>query len=241
MMLEIEGPKGSGKSYGATAVALFVRTYGRSKGLEAVAANFDIKDAGIEVDLPFLRVYSLQDLDDEWRVANGLAPLRKTLVIYDEAHKEIGARDWENLSGAIKNTFAESRKDENHLILITQVWKNLDVWARRLADEVWSASKFICWTFWWKAEVFDPEKGEVSGWSDLRVFRRPWHDLEPLHPFGGLLAMWELSGQVAGAYDSQHKIEVRNRKREKKSPDARAGTPAGPPPRSRAQDELPFE
>lgn len=213
MIIIVNGQIGSGKTYGAVANALLSARQDRK-----VALNWDVEADAIE-KAKITRFNGLKELDE--------LGVTGTDVYCDEAHKELGSRDWENLTPKLRNSFSESRKDDNHLIFISQEYKFLDVYVRRLAEEVWSVTRFLAWTIWWKAEKANPETGELTGWTDFRIFKRPWKDLERGHPFRQVLELWKFSKTIAGRYKSHEKTNLK-----KKSPEPQE-TPAGPPPAAR--------
>lgn len=203
MIVIVNGKIGTGKTYGAVAAALFKHEQGRK-----IALNWDL--TGLET--PLIRYDGLNELDDEWREKNGLEVIRGTDIYCDEAHKELGARDWEKLTPRLRNSFSESRKDDNNLIFVSQDYKFLDVYVRRLAEEVWTVGRMLCWTFWIKSEEANPESGELKGYAGIRIFRRPLRDLEHEHPFGGLFELWAISKRIAGIYDTHRKTVIKKKK-----------------------------
>jgi Zonular occludens toxin (Zot) len=217
MIIIVNGKIGTGKTYGAVAAAVFKQERGRQ-----IALNWEVNLEG----KTYVRYDGLNELDDEWREKNGMELLRGTDIYCDEAHKELGARDWEKLTPRLRNSFSESRKDDNNLIFVSQDYKFLDVYVRRLAEEVWTVGRMLCWTYWLKAKEANPETGELKGWMDIRIFRRPWHDLEHPHPFGDLWELWKVSKKIAGMYDTHRKIANQVKKHQKKI--AAAPPAAGP-------------
>jgi len=207
MIIIVNGKIGSGKTYGAVATALFKANAGRK-----VALNWDLENLTVTEANMVTRFYALKELEE--------LNIRNTDVYVDEAHKELGSRDWENLTPKLRNGFSESRKDDNHLIFVSQDYKFLDVYVRRLGEEVWTVFKILCWTIWLKSETANPESGELKGWNDVRIFRRPWKELEHGHPFGGLWDLWQFSKGVAGRFKTHQKTE----KHRPAAPAASAGT-----------------
>jgi len=211
MIIIVNGKIGSGKTYGAVAAALYKASQGRK-----VALNWDVLGQTAAEARLITRFYALKELEE--------LKIEHTDVYVDEAHKELGARDWENLTPKLRNGFSESRKDDNHLIFVSQDYKFLDVYVRRLGEEVWTVYKFLCWTVWVKAQTANPESGELKGWDDLRIFRRPWKELEHGYPFGGLWDLWHFSKGVAGRFKTHAKTE----KNRPAAPAAAAGTQSLP-------------
>lgn len=168
-------------------------------------------------------VYGLEDAD----------------IWHDEAQNTTGARDWESMPKKIRRWLSEHRHYGLNLIFLTQHYKFVDVYFRRLADHVFEVWRLLHLSFLSPCPDADSETGEAgrSAFLGLRSVRRPWKDLEQWWPIPTFLALWKRSAEIPATYNTRAKKEWKDGKPKKISPDRSApATPAAP----REQDPLPF-
>jgi len=171
-------------------------------------------------------LYGLEDID----------------ILADEAQNNAGARDWEALSKRTRNWLSHHRHFGNNLLFFTQHYKFVDVYIRRLAPKgVWSVWRLLNVTVAWPHPDADPESGE-KGRVDLfgvRLFIRPWRDLDHPWPVGGFWALLGLSRETPHLYMTRDKSTAKNLEPKKISPDA-AGAGSASPPAAKAPAKLPL-
>jgi hypothetical protein len=201
--LLIEGMKRTGKTYGGTTMirdcwdrgistasnwevalpswvlSLDVRGYQRG---EARRAQADARDCGWTGPIHFR-------YDEPVEIAG----VRSTVVFADEAQNSAGARDWESLPKWVRNWYSHLGHYDCVLVLLTQHYKFVDVYLRRLVgkDDVWTSGRLLNLTWWVPRPESDPDQGAVGGFDlvGLRLFIRPWKDLETVEAMG---AFWDL-------------------------------------------------
>jgi len=186
------GGIGSGKSYIGTTMARWVIENGRK-----VAHNWDIH-------------WNTEDrkLATRFNDISEVATLEDTDIFIDEAQATAGARDWEKLSPKIRNWLSQHRHYGCNLIFLSQHYKFVDVYVRRLCPEgTWSVFRLLNMTFAVERPESDPELGTLGGvdiWS-LRAFQRPWRDLDHPWPIGSFSDLLRLSKTTAGMYGTREK------------------------------------
>lgn len=219
------GEVGSGKTFGATAMALWLVRQGRR-----VAHNWHIDwPDEYKAQAVFFEEYSdlfgLEDID----------------IMADEAQNNAGARDWEALPKKVRNWLSHHRHFGNNLLFFTQHYKFVDVYIRRLAPKgVWHVFRLLNLTLAIPNPDADPETGEVGRHDMLgtRMFIRPWHDLDHPYPIGGFFALAAASREVPHLYQTRDKNTARNL--QKISPAAAGAGSASPPAAEKGPAKLPI-
>lgn len=204
------GEVGSGKTYAATTMAHWLMRKGRK-----VAVNWKLTaPAGMEHLLVYFEEYGelfgLEDID----------------ILADEAQSNAGARDWEALPKKTRNWLSHHRHYGNNLLFFSQHYKFVDVYIRRLAPKgYWSIFRVLNLTLAVPHPDADPETGE-PGRPDIlgmRMFIRPWHDLDHPWPIGGFFALLGLSRETPSLYLTRDKSTSQELAAKKISPAAAAG------------------
>lgn len=247
--LLFHGNVGTGKTFLATGMVLEGLQYrtqavnwdlttpkkAKEAGLEVVPI-IDLRGVGYKTGLlpkdggPYLIRYD--DLDEVYG-------LEDADIWHDEAQNTTGARDWESMPKKIRRWLSEHRHYGLNLIFLTQHYKFVDVYFRRLADHVFEVWRILHLSFLSPCPDADSETGEAgrSAFLGLRSVRRPWKDLEQWWPIPAFWALWRRSAEIPDAYNTRAKKEWKDEKPKKNSPD-RSAPPAAVAPRE--QDPLPF-
>jgi len=222
----IEGPKGTGKTFGATALVLrlleMALKYLKRRG-RGVAVNWDVVppkwaklvDLRKPKNLPknpegAKERYEREGICptlyrfDDW---SQLLKLEDVDIVSDEAQSAAGARDWEKMPKYVRNWLSHLRHFGVNLIALTQHYKFVDIYLRRLIGSrgVWSSWRIFNLTVWVHRSGADPETGEmkmpgIMDLLDFRLFVRPFRDLDAPSPICDFRSLLEWSRKVPEHY-----------------------------------------
>jgi len=90
-------------------------------------------------------------------------------IYTDEAQNTMGARDWESMPKSTRRWLSEHRHWGCNLIFLTQHYKFVDVYFRRLADHVWEVWRLFHLSFMSPCPEADPETGEPGRSEFLKL------------------------------------------------------------------------
>lgn len=245
--LIFEGPPGVGKTFSGTAIALVLLK--RRK----VAVNWNMtplegqrhvcvrwmdnhnkadKDGVIDdpCHLEHLSIAAVNSIPDavliryqEFNEADGLTDVD---VLNDEAQATAGARDWESMSKRTRLWLSMHRHFRTNLLFLTQHYKFVDVYFRRLATgDVFTLWRLFNMTWILPRPLADSETGEL-GMGDIfgmYLIWRPWKTLD--HPWP-MPKFWELlkaSLLVPSHYQTHQPKEKETKKKSAAPPAAQDG------------------
>lgn len=208
------GAPGVGKTYTGTALVLEALDRGLRVAVNweiAPPADVNVLDLRREgADGGERRPVSVVDVNvaegpvviryDEYSEIIGLAD---AVVFNDEAQATSGARDWESMTKRTRLWLSMHRHYRLTLIFLTQHYKFIDVYYRRLGvGNVRSMTRLLNLTLLFPRPDADPELGELGSTDVLGVnlIWRPWKDLDHEYLLPGFWRLLKFSKLVPQHY-----------------------------------------
>lgn len=211
------GNIGAGKTFLGTAMVLALLERG-----EHVAVNWGIvpPEGATEADLRGRKGwYPLQPREegktylyryDEYEELWGVEDCH---IFNDEAQATAGARDWESMGKKTRNWLSHLRHFGNTLVMLSQHYKFVDVYFRRLApDGVYRIFRLLNLSLAFPNPQADPETGEAGLTSPIggRLVVRPWHGLDHPSPVSGFFRILKWGFRTPEHYLTRNKDSVKD-------------------------------